>query len=134
MVKKIDHIGIAVQSIEKARKFYEEVLGLAFEKIDTVASQKVKVAFFAIGDIHIELLEATGPDSPIAKFIEKNGEGIHHIAYACDNIEQQLDQAKQAGVKLINAEPVPGAGDKKVAFLHPKSSFGVLTEFCSWPR
>jgi methylmalonyl-CoA epimerase len=134
MVKKIDHIGIAVQSIEKARKFYEEVLGLAFEKIDTVASQKVKTAFFAIGDIHIELLEATDPDSPIAKFIEKNGEGIHHIAYACDNIELQLDQAKQAGVKLINAEPIPGAGDKKVAFLHPKSSFGVLTEFCSRPR
>jgi len=131
MVKKIDHIGIAVRSIETARKFYEDVLGLVCEKIETVVSQKVKTAFFAIGDTHIELLEATGPDSPVAKFIEKNGEGVHHIAYACDDIGQQLDLAGQSGVKLVHAEPITGANGKKIAFLHPKSSFGVLTEFCS---
>ena len=131
MTKKIDHIGIAVKSIEAARKFYEDALGLVCEKIETVDSQKVKVAFFSIGDTHIELLEATSPDSPIAKFIEKKGEGVHHIAYACANIESQLAKAKQAGVKLIHEQPIAGADDKKVAFVHPGSSFGVLTEFCS---
>nr|MBF0222684.1 methylmalonyl-CoA epimerase [Desulfobulbaceae bacterium] len=131
MVKKIDHIGIAVKSIDAARKFYEDALGLVCEKIETVDSQKVKTAFFSIGDTHIELLEATDQDSPVAKFIEKNGEGVHHIAYACDDIKLQLEQAKQAGVKLIHEEPVVGAGGKKVAFLHPKSSYGVLTEFCT---
>lgn len=131
MVKKIDHIGVAVKSIRMARKFYEEVLGLTCEKMETVESQKVTTAFFTVGDIHIELLEATSDDSPVAKFIEKNGEGVHHIAYACDDIEKQLAQAKGAFVKLLHEEPIVGAGGKKVAFVHPKSSFGVLTEFCS---
>jgi len=131
MVKKIDHIGIAVRSIRDARKFYEDVLGLVCEKIETITDQKVRTAFFPIGDTHIELLEATGPDSPIAKFIDTNGEGVHHIAYACDNIDGQLNRAQEAGVKLVHREPITGAGEKKVAFLHPKSSFGVLTEFCS---
>lgn len=131
MVKKIDHIGIAVKSIDAARLFYEQALGLVCEKIETVDSQKVKTAFFSIGDTHIELLEATDLDSPIGKFIEKNGEGVHHIAYACDDIKMQLEQAKQSGVKLIHEEPIIGAGGKKVAFLHPKSSFGVLTELCA---
>ena len=131
MIKKIDHIGIAVLSIEAARKFYEGVLGLVCEKIETVDSQKVKTAFFAIGDTHIELLEATAPDSAIARFIEKNGEGVHHIAYACDRVEAQLEKARNHQLKLIHEEPVAGAGAKQIAFLHPKSTFGVLTEFCS---
>lgn len=131
MLKKIDHLGIAVHSIDEARKLYEEVLGLSCEKIEEVASQKVRTAFFSIGDTHIELLEPTADDSPIAKFLANKGEGIHHIAYATDNITDQLAQAKEAGCKLIHEEPIIGAGNKQVAFLHPKSTLGVLTEFCS---
>ena len=130
MIKKIDHIGIAVKSIETARKFYEEVLGLVFEKEEVVASQKVRTAFFTVGDIHIELLEPTSDDSPIAKFLKKNGEGFHHIAYSTDDIDGQLDAAWEHGCRLIHETPIEGAGGKKVAFLHPKSTLGVLTEFC----
>ncbi len=130
MLKKIDHIGIAVRSIEESLTFYENILGLQCEKIETVESQKVKTAFFSIGDIHIELLEPTAGDSPIAKFLEKKGEGVHHIAYESDDIDNQLKMAKKGGCQLINEEPVVGAGGKKVAFLHPKSTHGVLTEFC----
>ena len=130
MLKKIDHIGIAVKSIDTARVFYEEVLGLECEKIEVVESQKVKTAFFRIGDIHLELLEPTAPDSPIAIFLEKKGEGFHHIAYECEEIDKQLDLAGEKGVKLIHKKPIIGAGGKEVAFLHPKSSLGILTEFC----
>jgi methylmalonyl-CoA epimerase len=131
MLQKIDHLGIAVRSLDEAVKFYEEALGVACEGIEEVASQKVRTAFFAVGETHIELLEPTSEDSPIAKFMSKNGEGIHHVAYYTDDIQGQLNQAQQAGCKLINEEPVPGAGGKKVAFLHPKSTHGVLTEFCT---
>ena len=131
MLKKIDHIGIAVKSIEAAKTFYEGVLGLVCERIEEVASQKVKTAFFPIGDIHIELLEAIDEESPIAKFIAKNGEGIHHIAYACDSVEEHLDKARAEGCRLIHETPIVGAGNKQVAFLHPASTFGVLTEFCA---
>jgi methylmalonyl-CoA/ethylmalonyl-CoA epimerase len=134
MLSKIDHLGIAVKSLDEARKFYENVLGLQCEKIEEVASQKVRAAFFKIGDIHIELLEPTGADSPIAKFIETKGEGFHHIAYKSNNISSQLNQAAEAGCKLIHEEPIIGAGNKLVAFLHPKSSHGVLTELCSDPE
>lgn len=130
MLKKIDHIGIAVKSIDAARFFYEEVLGLECEKIEVVESQKVRTAFFRIGEVHIELLEPTAPDSPIAVFLEKKGEGFHHIAYECDEMGQQLEQTAARGVKLIHEKPIIGAGGKEVAFLHPKSTFGVLTEFC----
>jgi len=130
MIKKIDHIGIAVRSIETARKFYEEVLGLVCEKEEVVVSQKVRTAFFTVGDVHIELLEPTSDDSPIAVFLEKKGEGFHHIAYSTDDIEGQLATASAHGCKLINEVPVEGAGGKLVAFLHPRSTFGVLTEFC----
>ncbi len=130
MIQKIDHLGIAVRSIETARKFYEEVLGLVCEKEEVVASQKVRTAFFTVGDIHIELLEPTAEDSPIAGFLEKKGEGFHHIAYQTDDIDGQLARAREQGCKLINESPVQGAGGKQVAFLHPKSTFGVLTEFC----
>lgn len=131
MLKKIDHIGIAVHSIATARRFYEEVLGLVCKKIEVVAAQKVKIAFFAIGETHLELLEPTGPDSPIAAFLNKKGEGVHHVAYGTDNIAAQLQRAEEGGCQLINEKPQTGGGGKQVAFLHPKSTHGVLTEFCS---
>jgi methylmalonyl-CoA/ethylmalonyl-CoA epimerase len=131
MLQKIDHLGIAVHSIDASRDFYEQVLGLPCQGEETVDSQKVKTAFFAIGDTHIELLEPTSDDSPIAKFLEKNGEGLHHIAYRTDDIEQQLDKARQSGCRLVHEVPIAGAGGKLVAFLHPKSTNGVLTEFCA---
>lgn len=131
MLNKIDHIGIAVKSIAETRKFYEDVLGLVCEKEEEVLSQKVKTAFFALGDVHLELLEPTDSTSPIAKFLETKGEGFHHIAYETDGIEAQLKHASDAGCKLIHDVPFTGAGGKQVAFLHPKSSFGILTEFCA---
>lgn len=130
MIRKIDHLGIAVRSIAEARRFYEEVLGLVCEKEEVVASQKVRTAFFTVGEVHIELLEPTADDSPIAGFLEKKGEGFHHVAYRTDDIAGQMDAARASGCRLINEAPVEGAGGKKVAFLHPKSTFGVLTEFC----
>ena len=130
MIMKIDHLGIAVRSIESARTFYEEVLGLACEKEEVVASQKVRTAFFTVGDIHIELLEPISDDSPIAEFLEKKGEGFHHIAYCTEDIDGQLGVAREHECRLINETPIEGAGGKRVAFLHPKSTFGVLTEFC----
>ena len=128
MIKKIDHIGMAVRSLGEARRFYEEVLGLACEKVEEVASQKVRVAFFTVGEVHIELLEPTADDSPIAKFLDSKGEGIHHIAYEVDQIREELAQAQAKGCRLIHETPIPGAGGKSIAFLHPKSTFGVLTE------
>jgi len=131
MIQKIDHIGIAVRSLDEVKQYYETVLGLQCEKVETVESQKVKTAFFAVGEVHLELLEPTDPESPIAKFLEKNGEGVHHVAFGTDDIEGQLSQAAEAGARLIHEKPFPGAGDKRVAFLHPKSTHGVLTEFCT---
>ncbi|MDR1145380.1 MAG: methylmalonyl-CoA epimerase [Verrucomicrobiales bacterium] len=133
MLKKIDHLGIAVTSIEQSLPYYEKVLGLKCEKIETVESQKVKTAFITIGEVHIELLEPTAPESTIAKFIEKNGGrgGIHHVAYYTDDITGQLKQAADAGATLLNPQPIEGANNKLVAFLHPKSTGGVLTEFCT---
>ena len=131
MITKIDHLGIAVKSLDETIPYYENVLGLHCEGREEVESQKVRTAFFAAGEVHIELLEPTSEDSPIAKFLEKNPNGgIHHIAFATDDINGQLAQAKDKGAKLIHEVPFPGAGDKLVAFLHPKSTFGVLTEFC----
>jgi len=132
MIKKIDHLGIAVQSLDETVKYYEEALGLKCEHREEVESQKVRVAFFSVGDTHIELLEPTSPESPIAKYLEKNPNGgIHHVAYATNDILGQLATAKAAGVRLLHETPVPGAHGKQVAFLHPKSTFGVLTEFCT---
>jgi methylmalonyl-CoA epimerase len=130
MLKKIDHLGIAVKSIDEASKFFEDVLGLSCEGNEVVEGQKIKTSFFSIGETHIELLEPTSDDSPVAKFLEKNGEGLHHVAYQTDDIDGQLDMARKAGCKLINENPVKGAGGKDIAFLHPKSTLGVLTEFC----
>lgn len=130
MLTQIDHLGIAVKDLEESIKYYENCLGLHCHAREDVDSQKVKTAFFEIGEVHLELLEPTAEDSPIAKFLEKNGEGIHHIAFRTDDIEGQLNQASSNGVKLIHEVPFEGAADKLVAFLHPKSSHGVLTEFC----
>ena len=131
-INKIDHLGIAVKSLDETVKYYEEALGLKCEHREEVESQKVRTAFFNVGGTHIELLEPTSPESAIAKYLEKNPNGgIHHIAYATDDIAGQLDQAKNAGVRLINETPMPGAHGKQVAFLHPKSTFGVLTELCT---
>jgi methylmalonyl-CoA/ethylmalonyl-CoA epimerase len=132
MIKKIDHLGIAVRSLDEAVPYYEKALGLKCGHREEVPSQKVRTAFFAVGEVHLELLEPTSPDSPIAKYLEKNpAGGIHHIAFGTDDVGTQLKQAADTGVKLINEKPFEGAGDKWVAFLHPKSTFGVLTELCA---
>ena len=131
MLEKIDHIGIAVQSLDEAVKYYEKALGLKCEGIEEVAEQKVKTAFFDVGGTHIELLEPTSPESPIAKFLEKNPRGgIHHIALNSSDILADLARAKDAGVIVLNETPKIGAHAKQIAFLHPKSTFGVLTEIC----
>lgn len=126
----IEHIGIAVNSIADAIPFYEKVLGLTCYNIEEVADQKVKTAFFMIGQTKIELLESTDSEGPIGKFIEKRGEGIHHIAFAVENIGECLREAEAAGVRLIDTQPRRGAEGMNIAFLHPKSTVGVLTEFC----
>jgi methylmalonyl-CoA/ethylmalonyl-CoA epimerase len=123
---RLDHIGIAVKSLDAARIY--EVLGLTVDHVETVATQKVKTAFLSIGDSHLELLEPTGPDSTVAKFIEKRGEGIHHICLRVDNIDAHLETLKAQGYRLINETPVPGAHGCRVAFLHPSAGNGVLIE------
>ncbi len=132
MITKIDHLGIAVRSLDEAVPYYENALGLKCEHREEVASQKVRTAFFSAGETHLELLEPTSPESPIAKFLEKNpAGGVHHIAFATTDITGQLAQASGAGVKLIHEVPFEGAAGKLVAFLHPKFTYGVLTEFCA---
>ena len=128
MIKKIDHIGIAVNNLEESLSFYEDALGLKVDNVEEVAEQKVKVGFLDIGGIHFELLESTSPDGPVAKFIEKRGEGIHHIAILVDNIEKSIEFMKDKGVKLIDETPRKGAGGSKMAFVHPKSTHGILLE------
>ncbi len=127
MLKQIDHIGVAVKDLKKVIRFYKDILGLEFIEEEEVASQKVRVAKFNINGIHIEFLEPTSSDSPIAKFMEKKGEGLHHLAYRTDDIEKELDNLKNSDVKLINEHPVEGSSNTKIAFVHPKSSI-VLTE------
>ena len=130
MVKKVDHIGIAVKSLDEALKFYEDVLGIKCVSTEVVEEQKVKVAFLPVGDTEVELLESTEENGPIAKFIEKRGEGIQHIAYKVDDIEKAIEEFKERGIRLIDEKPRYGAGRAKIAFLHPKSTFGVLIELC----
>lgn len=129
-ILKIDHIGIAVKSIENGRNFWSDVLGLAFEGDETVTAQKVKTAFFPVGESEVELLESTAPDGPVAKFIDKKGEGIQHIAFRVENIEAALAELKGKGVRLIDETPRMGAGGAKIAFLHPSATSGVLVELC----
>jgi len=129
-VLKIDHLGIAVNSIDEGKKFWADVLGLEFEGSETVESQKVTTAFFPVGESEVELLESTAADGPIAKYLEKKGEGIQHIAFRVENIEEALNELKEKGVKLIDEKPRMGAGGAKIAFLHPKATRGVLVELC----
>jgi methylmalonyl-CoA/ethylmalonyl-CoA epimerase len=126
----IEHIGIAVNCLDDSIPFYEKVLGLSCYNIEEVPDQKVRTAFFMIGQTKIELLESTDPEGPIGKFIEKRGEGIHHIAYAVDGIDERLREAEAAGIRLIDRTARQGAEGLSIAFLHPKSTFGVLTELC----
>lgn len=128
MIKKIDHIGIAVNSLEESLNFYEGALGLKIENIEEVSEQKVKVGFLNIGGVHFELLEPTSPESTVAKSIEKRGEGIHHIAVLVDNLEEAIKTMKDKGVKLVDETPRRGAGGSKMAFVHPKSTHGILLE------
>jgi len=130
-MQKIEHIGIAVKSIDAYIKMYEQLLNTPCYKLEEVASEGVKTAFYRVGPNKIELLEATKPDSPIAKFIEKKGEGIHHIAYAVSNIVQEIDRLKNLGFELLNNTPKNGADNKEIVFLHPRSAGGVLVELCA---
>ena len=130
MIKKIDHIGIAVKSIEESLKLYRDILGLTLQGIEVVEEQKVKTAFLPIKDSEFELLESTDAEGPIAKFIEKKGQGIQHIALEVEDIEEALKEIKAKGIRLIDETPRYGAGGAKIAFLHPKSTDGVLIELC----
>lgn len=127
----IEHIGIAVKSLESAIPFYEEMLGLKCYAVEEVVDQKVKTAFFKVGQTKIELLESTDPEGPIGRFLEKRGEGVHHIAFATeDGVQNSLDELAQKGVQLIDKSPRKGAEGLNIAFIHPKSTIGVLTELC----
>ncbi len=129
----IEHLGIAVKSLDEAIPFYENTLGLKCYAIEEVAEQKVRTAFFKVGQTKIELLEATDPESAIAKFIDKKGEGIQHVAFAVEGLQDNLDELASKGVRLIDAQPRRGAEGLNIAFVHPKSTFGVLTELCENP-
>jgi methylmalonyl-CoA/ethylmalonyl-CoA epimerase len=129
-ILKIDHLGIAVNSIDEGKNFWTDVLGLKFEGSETVEAQKVTTAFFPVGESEVELLESTAPDGPVAKFIEKKGQGIQHVAFRVDNIDAALEELKEKGIRLIDEKPRMGAGGAKIAFLHPKATQGVLVELC----
>ena len=126
----IEHIGIAVENLEESIRYYEDVIGLKCYSVEEVTDQKVKTAFFQVGDTKIELLESTDPEGPIGKFIEKKGQGIHHLAFAVEGIDQALEEVKSKGVRLIDHKSRKGAEGLDIGFLHPKSTGGVLTEFC----
>jgi methylmalonyl-CoA/ethylmalonyl-CoA epimerase len=130
MLKKIDHIGIAVTSIDEAIPFYRDMLGMALLGVEEVAEQRVKVAMLQIGESKIELLEPTSPDSPVAKFLEKNGPGVHHLAYEVEDIDAAILKLEREGTRMIDHTSRAGAHGARIAFIHPKSSGGVLTELC----
>ena len=129
-VQAVNHIGIAVRSIDTQRPFYEGTLGAVFEGVEVVPDQKVRVGFFRVGDVRLELLEPTDPTSTVAAFLEKRGEGHHHVAFAVEGIEARIAELKRSGVRMIDETPRPGAHHMRIAFLHPRSTFGVLTELC----
>ncbi|MCP4715821.1 MAG: methylmalonyl-CoA epimerase [Deltaproteobacteria bacterium] len=129
-IRKIEHLGIAVNDMEEGKKFWCDALGLNFEKSETVEAQKVTTGFIPVGESEVELLVSTAPDGPVAKFIEKNGQGVQHVAFEVDDIEAALAELKEKGVRLIDETPRIGAGNKKIAFLHPKATGGVLVELC----
>ena len=129
-ILKIDHLGVAVNSISEGKNFWTDILGLEFEGTETVEEQKVTTAFFPVGESEVELLESTSPDGPIAKYLEKKGAGLQHIALRVENLESALQELKDKDVKLIDEKPRHGAGGAKIAFLHPKATGGILVELC----
>jgi len=129
-ILKIDHLGIAVNSINDGQNFWSDILGLEFEGAETVEEQKVKTAFFPVGESEVELLESTAPDGPVAKFIEKKGQGFQHVAFRVANIDEALEELKAKDVQLIDQTPRIGAGGARIAFLHPKATGGILVELC----
>jgi methylmalonyl-CoA/ethylmalonyl-CoA epimerase len=132
-VKAVNHIGIAVRSLDAHRRYYEDVLGAVFESVEEIPSQRVRVAFFRIGDIRFELLEPTDPASKIASFLDRRGEGLHHIAFTVEDLEARITEWKQGGMRMIDEVPRPGSHHTQIAFVHPKSTHGVLTELCEPP-
>ncbi|WP_078545882.1 methylmalonyl-CoA epimerase [Litchfieldia alkalitelluris] len=130
MIEKIDHIGIAVHSLEDSLPFYTDILKISLEHVEEVASERVRIAFLRVGTVKIELLEPLDETSPIARFIEKRGEGVHHIALGVESIEERIREIKSEGIKMINESPKVGAGGANIAFLHPKSTGNVLFELC----
>lgn len=129
-VLKLDHVGIAVKNMDETLKFYQDVLGLELADVEVVEEQKVKVAFLPVGDTEVELLESTSDDGPIAKYIERNGEGVQHLAFLVENLEEAIEDMKNKGMRMIDEMPRYGAGGAKIAFMHPKSSYRVLVELC----
>jgi len=129
-ILKIDHLGVAVNSIDEGKNFWTQILGLSFEGTETVGAQKVTRAFLPVGESEVELLESTDSDGPIAKFISKKGEGIQHVAFRVENIEEALKELKEKGIRLVDEKPRKGAGGALIAFLHPKATNGVLVELC----
>jgi methylmalonyl-CoA/ethylmalonyl-CoA epimerase len=134
MLKKINHIAIAVNNLEEAAKFYQNVLGLNLSGVEVVTAQKTKVGFFKIGESNIELVQPSEPDSPLVKFLETKGQGIHHICFEVDDVEAEMKAYLAKGATLIDQKPRPGAHNSRVAFIHPKSSNGVLIELCEFPK
>jgi len=130
MIKKIEHLGIAVKNLDESNELFEKLLGVSHYKIEEVESEGVKTSFFQVGETKIELLEATRPESPIAKFIEKKGEGIHHMAFDVEQIENEIERLTAEGFQVINDSPKNGADNKRIVFLHPKTTNGVLIELC----
>jgi len=134
MLKKINHIAVAVNNIEEAAKFYQDVMGLTLTGVEVVTAQKTRVGFFKIGESNIELVQPAEPDSPLVKFLDTKGPGIHHICFEVDNVEAEVKAYLDKGATLIDQKPRPGAHNTKVAFIHPKSSSGVLIELCELPK
>jgi methylmalonyl-CoA/ethylmalonyl-CoA epimerase len=134
MLKKINHIAIGVNNLEEAAKFYQDVLGLALSGVEVVTAQKTKVGFFKIGESNIELVQPAEPDSPLVKFLETKGPGIHHVCFEVDDVETEVKAFLDKGATMIDQKPRPGAHHTKVAFVHPKSSNGVLIELCELPK
>jgi methylmalonyl-CoA/ethylmalonyl-CoA epimerase len=134
MLKKINHIAVAVNNLEEAAKFYQNVLGLTLTGVEVVAAQKTKVGFFKIGESNIELVQPSEPDSPLVKFLETKGQGIHHICFEVDDVEAEVKAFLEKGAAMVDQKPRPGAHNTKVAFMHPKSSNGVLIELCELPK
>lgn len=132
-ILKIDHLGIAVNSIEEGKNFWADILGLEFEGAETVAEQKVTTAFFPVGESEVELLESTAPDGPVAKFIDKKGTGFQHVAFRVADIDAALAELKEKNIQLIDQQPRIGAGGARIAFLHPKATGGILVELCERP-